>query len=63
MIFYGKINYFMAIACLKKALYLDPFDYKINFNLGTILISYNINYLKFILNFKIYIIFKLLRIL
>jgi len=27
MAYYGKSNYLVAISCLKKALYLDPFDY------------------------------------
>lgn len=36
MCFYGKKKYFSAIACLKKALYLDPFDWLISYNLGLI---------------------------
>jgi Bardet-Biedl syndrome 4 protein len=36
MAYYGKSNYLVAISCLKKALYLDPFDYQVNFNLGFI---------------------------
>ena len=35
MAYYGKQNYLVAISCLKKALYLDPFEMQINFNLGT----------------------------
>lgn len=36
MCFYGKKKYFSAIACLKKALYLNPFDWLISYNLGLI---------------------------
>lgn len=36
MCFYGKKKYFAAVACLKKALYLDPFDWLISYNLGLI---------------------------
>jgi len=34
MAYYRKENYLTAISCLKKALYLDPMDNKIIFNLG-----------------------------
>jgi len=27
MCFYGKEKYYAAIACLKKSLYLDPFEH------------------------------------
>jgi len=36
MCFYGKQKYIAAVACLKKALYLDPFDWIIAFNLGIV---------------------------
>jgi len=36
MCFFGKQRYIAAIACLKKALYLDPFDWIISYNLGLI---------------------------
>ena len=34
MCFFGKQRYVAAIACLKKALYLDPFEWIISYNLG-----------------------------
>ncbi|XP_067931941.1 Bardet-Biedl syndrome 4 protein-like isoform X1 [Watersipora subatra] len=34
MCFFGKKKYVAAIACLKRANYLSPFDWKILFNLG-----------------------------
>ena len=36
MCFFGKQRYIAAIACLKKALYLDPFDWIISYTLGLI---------------------------
>ncbi len=36
MCFYGKKKYFAAIACLKKAIYLNPFDWLISYNLGLV---------------------------
>lgn len=34
MCFYGKQRYVTAIACLKRALYLDPFEWIVSYNLG-----------------------------
>jgi len=34
MCFFGKQRYVAAIACLKRALYLDPFEWIISYNLG-----------------------------
>ena len=34
MCFFGKQRFIAAIACLKKALYLDPFEWIISYNLG-----------------------------
>ena len=34
MAFFGKNNLVAAIACLKRASYIDPFDWMISFNLG-----------------------------
>ena len=34
MCFFGKNRFVAAIACLKKALYLDPFGWIISYNLG-----------------------------
>jgi Bardet-Biedl syndrome 4 protein len=34
MCFFGKNRFVAAIACLKKALYLDPFEWIISYNLG-----------------------------
>ena len=36
MCFYGKQKFVAAIACLKKALYLDPFQWIAAFNLGLV---------------------------
>jgi Bardet-Biedl syndrome 4 protein len=36
MCFFGRQKYIAAIACLKKAFYLDPFDWTIAYNLGLI---------------------------
>jgi Bardet-Biedl syndrome 4 protein len=36
MCFFGKQRYIAAIACLKKALYLGPFEWIINYNLGLV---------------------------
>jgi Bardet-Biedl syndrome 4 protein len=36
MCFFGKHRYIAAIACLKKALYLDPFEWIISYNLGLV---------------------------
>jgi len=36
MCFFGKQKYVAAIACLKRALYLDPFEWIISYNLGLI---------------------------
>eukprot|EP00242_Pyramimonas_sp_CCMP2087_P014638 CAMPEP_0198199372 /NCGR_PEP_ID=MMETSP1445-20131203/2685_1 /TAXON_ID=36898 /ORGANISM="Pyramimonas sp., Strain CCMP2087" /LENGTH=413 /DNA_ID=CAMNT_0043869203 /DNA_START=382 /DNA_END=1623 /DNA_ORIENTATION=- len=36
MCFFGKQRYIAAIACLKKALYLDPFEWIISYNLGLV---------------------------
>lgn len=36
MCFFGKQRYVAAIACLKKALYLDPFEWIISHNLGLV---------------------------
>ena len=34
--FFGKQRYVAAIACLKRALYLDPFEWIISYNLGLV---------------------------
>lgn len=34
MCFFGKQRFVAAIACLKRALYLDPFEWIISYNLG-----------------------------
>jgi Bardet-Biedl syndrome 4 protein len=34
MCFFGKQRFIAAIACLKKALYLGPFEWIISYNLG-----------------------------
>ena len=39
MCFYGKQKFVASIACLKKALYLDPFQWIAAFNLGLVLLS------------------------
>ncbi len=36
MCFFGKKRYIAAIACLKRALYLDPFEWIISYNLGLV---------------------------
>ena len=36
MCFFGKRKYVAAIACLKRANYLAPFDWKILYNLGLV---------------------------
>lgn len=36
MCFYGKKRNINAIACLKKALFLDPFEYLTCLNLGLV---------------------------
>ncbi|KAL0486219.1 Bardet-Biedl syndrome 4 protein [Acrasis kona] len=36
MCFFGKVNYVAAIACLKRALYLAPFEWIIAYNLGLV---------------------------
>ena len=36
MCFFGKAKYVAAIACLKRALYLDPFQWIVAFNLGLV---------------------------
>ena len=37
MCFFGKKKFVAAISCLKRANYLAPFDWKILYNLGTVL--------------------------
>jgi Bardet-Biedl syndrome 4 protein len=39
MCFYGKGKYVASVACLKKALYLDPFQWISAFNLGLVHLS------------------------
>eukprot|EP00736_Rhodelphis_marinus_P012995 Rmarinus@m.5854 len=36
MCFFGKQRYVAAITCLKKALYLDPFEWIVSYNLGLV---------------------------
>ena len=36
MCFFGKRKYIASIACLKRALYLDPFEWIIAYNLGLV---------------------------
>ena len=36
MCFFGKAKYVAAVACLKRALYLDPFEWIIAYNLGLV---------------------------
>lgn len=36
MCFFGKQKYVAAIACLKRALYLDPFEWIVSYNLGLV---------------------------
>merc|ERR1711964_134496 len=39
MCFFGKQKYVAAISCLKRALYLDPFEWIISYNLGLVHLS------------------------
>eukprot|EP01029_Cantina_marsupialis_P027311 TRINITY_DN75_c0_g1_i3.p1 TRINITY_DN75_c0_g1~~TRINITY_DN75_c0_g1_i3.p1 ORF type:complete len:400 (+),score=56.32 TRINITY_DN75_c0_g1_i3:137-1336(+) len=39
MCFFGKQKFVAAIACLKRALYLDPFEWIISYNLGLVHLS------------------------
>ncbi|XP_075064432.1 BBSome complex member BBS4 [Mixophyes fleayi] len=39
MCFYGKKKYVAAISCLKRALYLSPFDWRVLYNLGLVHLS------------------------
>jgi Bardet-Biedl syndrome 4 protein len=39
MCFYGKQKYVASIACLKKALYLDPYQWIAAFNLGLVYLN------------------------
>ena len=36
MCFFGKQRFVAAIACLKRALFLDPFEWIISYNLGLV---------------------------
>lgn len=36
MCFYGKKKFIAAVTCLKRALYLDPFEWLISYNLGIV---------------------------
>merc|ERR1712139_274504 len=36
MCFFGKSKFVAAISCLKRALYLDPFEWIISYNLGLV---------------------------
>ena len=36
MCFFGKRRYIASIACLKRALYLDPFEWIVSYNLGLV---------------------------
>jgi Tfp pilus assembly protein PilF len=36
MCFFGKSRLVAAVSCLKRALYLDPFEWQISYNLGLI---------------------------
>lgn len=36
MCFFGKQRYVAAISCLKKAIYLDPFEWILSYNLGLV---------------------------
>lgn len=36
MCFFGKLRYVAAIACLKRAMYLDPLEWSISYNLGLV---------------------------
>ncbi len=37
--FATPLRYIASIACLKRALYIDPFDWIINYNLGLVHLS------------------------
>ncbi|XP_053320997.1 Bardet-Biedl syndrome 4 protein [Spea bombifrons] len=39
MCFFGKKKYVAAISCLKRALYLSPFDWRVLYNLGLVHLS------------------------
>mmetsp|Transcript_40200 Transcript_40200/g.52928 ORF Transcript_40200/g.52928 Transcript_40200/m.52928 type:complete len:430 (+) Transcript_40200:133-1422(+) len=39
MCFFGKGRYVASVACLKRALYLDPFEWIISYNLGLVHLS------------------------
>ena len=39
MCFFGKQKYVAAVACLKRALYLDPFQWIASFNLGLVYLN------------------------
>merc|ERR1719353_2307291 len=39
MCFFGKSKFVAAISCLKRALYLDPFEWIISYNLGLVHLS------------------------
>jgi len=39
MCFFGKARYVASVACLKRALYLDPFEWIISYNLGLVHLS------------------------
>lgn len=39
MCFYGKKKFIAAVTCLKRALYLDPFEWLISYNLGLVHLS------------------------
>jgi Bardet-Biedl syndrome 4 protein len=39
MCFFGKQKYVAAIACLKKSLYLDPFQWIAAYNLGLVYLN------------------------
>ena len=39
MCFYGKKKYIASVTCLKRALYLDPFEWLISYNLGLVHLS------------------------
>ena len=36
MCFYGKNRQVAAVSCLKRALYLNPFEWQISYNLGLV---------------------------
>eukprot|EP00357_Protocruzia_adherens_P018472 CAMPEP_0115007542 /NCGR_PEP_ID=MMETSP0216-20121206/21264_1 /TAXON_ID=223996 /ORGANISM="Protocruzia adherens, Strain Boccale" /LENGTH=425 /DNA_ID=CAMNT_0002374549 /DNA_START=39 /DNA_END=1316 /DNA_ORIENTATION=- len=57
MCFFGKQKYVAAVACLKKALYLDPFEWITSYNLGLVHLNVHQNasafhYLSAALNIK-----------